>query len=334
MFTVSQVISVIKTFSILLIIITVSSCSEHVEEIPKIKESEALFVAPDTNDIPDNDFGDMVRYGRELIINTPYYIGPEGIVSHNLNNRMSCNNCHLDAGTRPFAFNFFSTFGRYPQYRGRENRILSLGERINNCIERPHNGTGLPLESKEIQAMVCYMQWVSHGVPVGERVYGDGSADLEYPNRPADIDNGAKLFALHCTSCHGNNGEGLMKIDSTGYQYPPLWGNNSYAKGSSMHRVLKAARFIKYNMPDKIARWDKPFLSDHEAIDVAAFINDDRIHYRPEKKSVKSYPRIDVKPIDYHEGEFPDTFSVLQHKFGPYQPIIDYHKEHDIPVVF
>jgi len=28
-----------------------------------------------------------------------------------------------------------------------------------------------------------------------------------------------------------------------------------------------------------------------------------------------------------------DTFSALQHKFGPYQPIIDYHKAHNLPVI-
>lgn len=297
-------------------------------------EDTTVHNPPDTADIPDNEFGDMVRYGRELIVNTPYYIGPDGIISKNLNNKMSCNNCHLDAGTRPFGLNFFSTHGRYPQYRGRENRILNLGERINNCIERPHNGTALPLDSKELMAMSCYIQWVSSGVPVGKRVYGDGTVSLELPNRPADVANGERIYAQHCASCHGNNGQGAWKADSSGYIYPPLWGMDSYAAGSSMHRVLKAAKFIKANMPDKISKWYKPLLADHEAIDVAAFVNDDSIHPRPTKDGSANYPKIDVKPIDYHNGPFPDTFSSIQHKFGPYQPIIDYHKQHNIPVVF
>lgn len=296
--------------------------------------AQKIHTAPDTAEIPANELGDMIRYGRQLVVNTPYYIGPEGIVSKNLNNKMSCNNCHLDAGTRPFGLNFFSTHGRYPQYRGRENRILTLEERINNCIERPHNGVGLPLGSKELVAMACYIKWVSHGVPAGERVYGDGSAELDYPDRPADIANGERIYAQHCSECHGKEGQGAWNPDSSGYIYPPLWGKDSYASGSSMHRVLKMARFVKANMPDKKATWQKPFLSDHEAIDVAAFVNDDRIHDRPVKRNVDNYPVVKYKPIDYDKAPFADTFSEFQHKFGPYQPIVDYHKEHGLPIIF
>lgn len=311
------------------------SCSEKpAESQPEISSEEPLFIPPDTSTIPDGLYGDMIRYGRELIVNTAYYIGPQGVVSHNLNNNMTCNNCHLDAGTRPFGFNYFSSHARYPQYRGRENKILTLSQRINNCIERPHNGTGLPLDSKEIIAMTSYMRWLSTGVPVGSRVYGDELLDLEFPDRAADIDNGARVYETHCSVCHGKNGEGLYSADSVKYTYPPLWGPNSYAKGSSIHRVIKAAQFIKANMPNGTAKWDKPVLTDAEAVDVAAFINDDRIHDRPEKGGIKSYPYTPTKPIDYHEGEFPDSFSAFQHKFGPFQPMIDYHKEHNLPVIF
>ncbi len=309
-------------------------------DISKQKEAQKdtanlqVHTAPDTADIPHNEFGEMVRYGRELIINTPYYIGPDGSVSKNLNNKMSCNNCHLDAGTRPFGLNFFSTHGRYPQYRGRENRILTLEERINNCIERPHNGVGLPLGSKELVAMACYIKWISAGVPAGERVYGDGAVEVDYPADQANVENGERIYALHCSECHGAEGQGVWKPDSTGYVYPPLWGDHSYAAGSSMNRVLKAARFIKANMPHLKSTWERPLLSDQDAIDVAAFINDDRIHPRPQKRNVTNYPVAKYKPIDYDRGPFMDTFSEQQHKFGPYQPIIDYHRENGIPVIF
>lgn len=311
-----------------------TGCGNHEPAAELTDTVQKIHTPPDTSEIPEGELGEMIRYGRELIINTPYYIGPEGIISKNLNNKMTCNNCHLDAGTRPFGLNFFSTHGRYPQYRGRENRILTLEERINNCIERPHNGIGLPLGSRELVAMACYVKWVSTGVPAGGRVYGDGAVELDYPARAADIDNGARLYALHCSECHGMDGQGVWKPDSSGYIYPPLWGDDSYASGSSMHRVLKMARFIKANMPDKKTTLHKPFLSDHEAIDIAAFVNDDRIHTRPMKRNVDNYPVVKYKPIDYDKAPFNDTFSELQHKFGPYQPIINYHKEHDIPVIF
>ena len=129
-----------------------------------VKESEipskdtTAYLVPDTSTIPHDQFGEMVRYGRELIVNTAHYIGPDGVAGKYLGNKMNCVNCHLDAGTRPYGFNFLSTHARYPQYRGRENLVLNLGERINNCVERPHNGTPLPLDSKEINAMECYMK--------------------------------------------------------------------------------------------------------------------------------------------------------------------------------
>ena len=277
----------------------------------------------------------MIRYGRDLVMNTAYYIGPDGIAGKYLGNRMTCTNCHLDGGIRPFGMNFFTSHARYPQYRGRENKVLTLGERINNCIERPHNGKAMPLDSREIVAIECYIKWIGKNTVVGEHIKGDELLEIKYPTRAASPEKGAEIYAKQCMSCHGHNGEGLWK-DSMTYTYPPLWGMKSYQKGSSPHRVTKLARFIKGNMPYKIASWRKPVLTDEECLDVAAFINDDRIHPRPEKKnrSIPDYPNIKVKAIDYGTGPYEDTFSELQHKFGPYQPIIDYHKSHNLPIIF
>lgn len=299
-------------------------------------DSSAVYTVPDTSTIPNDDFGANVRYGRELIMNTAYYIGPNGTVGKYLGNKMNCRNCHLDGGTRPYGFNYFSTHARYPQYRGRENKILTLGERINNCIERPHNGKPLLLDSKEMVAMLCYMKWLSTNVPVNQHVKGDEMPELDYPDRAADPNKGAAIFAAQCSVCHGKDGQGQWNVDSSTYIYPPLWGPYAYQKGSSMHRVLKAARFIKANMPDKKATWRKPFLTDEEAIDVSTFINDDRIHPRPDKvnNGIPDYQVSRVKAIDYGKGPFVDTFSEMQHKFGPYKPIIDYHKAHGLPVNF
>lgn len=295
-----------------------------------------LFIPPDTSTIPHDPLGDMIRYGRELIVNTAYYIGPDGVAGKYLGNKMNCTNCHLDGGTRPFGYNFFSSHARYPQFRGRENLVLNMGQRINNCVMRPHNGTPLPLDSKEIIAMECYIKWVGSKVPVGGHVYGDELLELEYPNRAADPGKGAAIFAAKCASCHGTEGQGILKPDSITYLYPPLWGMKSYQEGSSPSRVLKLARFIKANMPNKIATWRKPDLTDEQCIDVSAFVNDYQLHPRPQKKdkSIPDYPNIKFKPIDYGVGPYEDTFSAMQHKFGPYKPIIEYHKAHNLPVIF
>lgn len=288
---------------------------------------------PDTGSISKDSTGAMIRYGRQLITNTAYYIGPSGTKGHYLGNKMNCSNCHVDAGTRTYGLNFLGTYARYPQYRGRENKVLSLAERVNNCIERPHNGNMMPVDGKEMNAILAYMKWLSENTKDSMTV---NNISLQYPERPADPNNGAIIYKQHCMTCHGKDGEGVLNPDSSTYIYPPLWGVHSFQKGSSPHRILMLAKFIKANMPDKIATWQRPLLTDEQAIDVAAFINDDRIHERPGKKGILGgdYPIPRVKPIDYPYGPYADTFSGTQHKFGPYLPIIHYYEQKKMKIFF
>jgi thiosulfate dehydrogenase len=317
---------------------TVQSCttSEPKQNTNETKRTDYPLSLFDSSLIPHDSFGDSVRYGRELLLNTAKYIGPEGSVAKHLGNKMNCTNCHLDGGSRPFGLNFFTTFKNYPQYRGRENAVLSLADRINNCIERPHNGTPMPINSKEIMSIVAYIKWIGTIVPKDTSLISGTSPELTLPLRAADPLKGSEIYDSKCKSCHGATGAGILNADSTTYIYPPLWGMQSYQLGSSMHRVLKAARFIKSNMPHNQATWNAPQLTDEEAIDIAAFINDDKIHPRPYKKATTAgdYPVSRVKPIDYDIPPFEDTFSSLQHKYGPFKPIIEYHMTNGIPIVY
>jgi thiosulfate dehydrogenase len=56
-----------------------------------------LWEAPDTIHIPHTKEGDLIRYGRQLVAQTAYYLGPKGVVAA-ISNGMNCQNCHLDAG--------------------------------------------------------------------------------------------------------------------------------------------------------------------------------------------------------------------------------------------
>ncbi len=261
------------SFSILFIVInacTNKEVTEHKETTELINKQtksdsivveEELWTPPDTSTIPHDEFGDMVRYGRELIVNTAYYIGPEGKAGKFLGNKMNCTNCHLDAGTKPYAFNFYSTHARYPQYRARENKILSLADRVNNCIERPHNGKHMPLNNKEMIAIISYMKWLGENGPVNAHVKGDGPIKVDFPSRAADPFKGEEVYKRECLSCHGANGEGKMRADNVCYEYPPLWGEKSYQSGSSVHRLIKMAPFVYANMPNKIATYQNPKLT-------------------------------------------------------------------------
>ncbi len=297
----------------------------------RMKEEKLLKV--DFLQIPQGKFGDEVRYGRELMLNTAHYIGPEGINGKYLGNKMNCTNCHQDAGTKAFSFNLMLSHDQYPQYRSREGKVLTLAERINNCIERPHNGKPLPLDSREMVALLSYFKWINGFVPGNENFKGAKNLEISFPSVAASSERGSELYTMHCQRCHGTNGEGQLLEDSTTYIYPPLWGDKAYQPGSSMHRIIKMAQWLKANMPFDKARWDKPFLSDEESLDIAAFINDDTIHPRPDPKNV-GYPYPEEKAIDYAKGPFVDTFSAAQHKFGPYQPIIDYWKNKGMKPVY
>jgi thiosulfate dehydrogenase len=296
----------------------------NLKSVHESDETEQVYQAPDTSSIPTDAQGNMIRYGRELIVKTAYYLGPNGIKGKFLGNQMNCSSCHLDAGTRPYGLNYFSTFARYPQYRAREDRTLTLEERVNNCIERPHMGTPLPLDSKEMLAITSYIKWVGNGVPKDGHVKGDRGMDIQFPSEAADTNRGKWVYEKHCQSCHGKNGEGKLRADGISYEYPPVWGLQSYPPGSSMHRIIKAAQFIKANMPWGIS-YKNPTLTDQEAFDVAAFINSDQ-HIRPAKRGI-DYPNATTKPIDVPYGPYDDPFSTFQHRYGPYQPIIDYRKK-------
>ena len=191
---------------------------------------------------------------------------------------------------------------------------------------RPHNGRPLPLDGPEMIALLSYFKWINSFVPKGKPFEGAKNLPVQFPPIAASPERGAPLFEQHCARCHGTNGEGQLKEDRLTYLYPPLWGSSGYQAGSSMHRIIKQAQWLKSNMPyDKVLP-GKPFLSDEQALDIAAYINNDQLHPRPDPKSF-DYPHIEEKALDYDRGPFADTFSVANHKYGPYKPIIDYWKK-------
>lgn len=129
-------------------------------------EGEKLeYKIPDESTIPNNQFGDLIKYGKELVVHTYKHIGPE-VKDKNMRyagNNLSCQSCHLDAGTKEYSAPFIGIYGNFPQYRPRENVIGSLSDRINGCMERSMNGKPLPNSIKEMKAMEAYIYWLSQG---------------------------------------------------------------------------------------------------------------------------------------------------------------------------
>jgi thiosulfate dehydrogenase len=276
--------------------------------------------APDIATVGDDQIGALVKYGHALFTNTANEIGPSAPdpAKRFSGNNLTCQNCHLQAGRQPFAMPMVGVWGQFPQYRAREGMVDTLESRINGCMERSMNGRALPNESREMRAFFAYMQWLSTGIPNGAKLVGAGTLKIKEPARKADLGHGAQVYFKVCAACHGANGLGQRAQTGAGYQFPPLWGPDSYNNGAGMSRILTAAAFAMHNMPFGTA-YNAPVLKAEDAYDVAAYINS---HKRPEKASLeKDFPVRLQKPIDTPYGPYADNFSLEQHKFGPFAPI-------------
>lgn len=276
------------------------------------------WTAPDISAITKSQQGKLIRYGRELVSHTAYYLGPKGKILQTTNG-MNCQNCHLEAGTKYFGNNYSGVAANYPKFRHRSGTIESVERRVNDCIERSLNGKALAEDSEEMKAFVAYLLWVGQGIPKDSMPDGVGILSLKKLDRAADAEKGKLVFKTNCVRCHGNKGEGQMAENGIEWKYPPLYGDNSYNVGAGLYRLSRFAGYVKANMPNDVASYDKPLLTDEEAWDVAAFVNS---LPRPTKDLSKDWPDISKKPFDHPFGPYADSFSETQHKFGPYSPIV------------
>lgn len=284
-------------------------------------ESQSLvqyepWVAPDLSEIPASPEGDFVRYGRELVAHTSRYLGPQGTVRH-VSNGMNCQNCHLEAGTKPFAANYSAVASTYPRFRARSGTVEGFAKRINDCFERSLNGVALAPDSREMKAMIAYFKWLGKDVRRGEIPAGAGLRAPKELRRAASPSKGRANYRKHCATCHGEDGAGVKASDGVEWTYPPLWGPDSYNTGAGLYRLSRFAAFIKANMPYGAA-YDQPVLTDEEAWDIAAFVNS---MPRPVKNFPNDWPDLSAKPIDHPFGPYADSYPEEQHKYGPFQPI-------------
>lgn len=273
----------------------------------------------DPNKLPKGSkYIEMVLLGNKIMNETTYYIGPKAKDEKMrfAGNNLSCSSCHANGGTIPNEAGYVGIYARFPQYLARGDGLATLENRINGCMERSMNGKPLPFNSKEMKAMVAYMHFLSQGVPVGSNIKGQGLPKIEYLNRAADPKKGKVVYEENCVACHGEDGQGVKNDEQNGgyYVYPPLWGDDSYNTGAGMYRLIKAASYIKANMPK-----DAADLSLEDAYDVAAYINSQP---RPIKKDrEKDFPDRRTKPLDMDVKPYDDDFSIEQHRFGPYEPM-------------
>lgn len=274
--------------------------------------SETAGSPRDVATLAENELGQLIQYGRELIVHTAAYLGPMGKVAK-ISNGLNCQNCHLSAGTKPFAANFSAVSTSYPKFRKRSGKIEGFAQRVNGCLERSLNGTPLDENSREMKAIVAYMKWMGNNAS-GDTKRSAGLVAITPLVRAADPARGHALYLRLCAQCHGGKGQGLKTEDGIEWKYPPLWGPDSYNTGAGLYRISKFAAFIKANMPFGVT-FENPLLTDEQAWDIAAYVNS---MPRPHREFPLDWPVLSWKPVDHPFGPYADSYSEQEHKYGPF----------------
>ena len=266
----------------------------------------------------------QLQDGYAFFVHTDETLGPqqENPERRVTGNGLKCSSCHLNEGTQPFGLPLNGVSQRFPQYRGREDKIGTLAERVNGCFARSMNGKALDTAQYEMKAIISYIDWLDLNQAGTEAQKVKGLKPIELPNRAVDLAHGKEVYDRACALCHQGNGLGLKNQGAISYTNPPLWGPDAYNNGAGMNRVITAAQFIKNNMPFGI-NYENPILTDEEAYDVAGYINQQP---RPQKSNLeKDFPNLVKKPVSTPYPPYLDPFPQSQHQMGPYPEIIAYY---------
>ena len=221
------------------------------------------FVAPD---MPD---GPLIAYGYALVARTFAEIGPE-VADPALRfagNDLACQSCHLDGGTHRDGLPLVGVYKTLPKFLERDQRVVSLPERVNECMTRSMNGRALPDDSRQMSALLAYMRFI-----------GEPQAAPRPTAEPAplagDAARGAEVFAAVCAACHQADGLGQRmgsRNDGRGYVFPPLWGPDSFNAAAGMALDRNLVGFVRRNMPRGVDP-QQPQLTLQQAWDVAAYV--------------------------------------------------------------
>ena len=225
--------------------------------------------------LDDSRLSNDIRWGFRIFTNTSVET-PQFVPG-----KISCSNCHLNAGQRERALPLIGVAAMFPEYNRRSGRLYTLNDRIVDCYFRSQNATGfvfdgsartpLPTQtSKEVLALSAYITWLARGYEVGKSLSWRGQNTIAEENRipvaKLDPTRGEALFMERCINCHGKDGQGVAIGEK---KAGPLWGPDSWNDGAGAARIYTLAGMIRYMMP-----YTAPgSLTDEEAQQLAAFIN-------------------------------------------------------------
>jgi thiosulfate dehydrogenase len=248
----------------------------------------------------DPHLAEQIKYGYDIFTRTPE------VAPHVSGNHVACGNCHLNAGQKAQSLPLVGIASQFPEYAKRSGRLFSLEDRIVGCFLRSQNATRfdsirtsrtagessttVTTTTKEVLAVSAYLTWLSEGYAVSSKLPWRGkntiAAEHLLPIHQLDTARGRALFAEHCASCHGDDGQGKEIGDK---RPGPLWGPQSWNDGAGAARIYTLAGIIRYAMP----YLNPGVLTDEEAQHISAFIN---------SQSRPAYP---YKSADYPSEQIP-----------------------------
>ena len=242
---------------------------------------------PTQRPFPDDDFGKIIKSGRDLFENPARY------ASQYVGNDLTCTNCHLDAGRHVGSAPLWAAYVSYPAYRAKNHHVNTFEERLQGCFQFSMNGKAPPLGDPVLVALESYAYWMAQGAPLDPNIPGRGYPKPTKSALAPDYTRGSQVYARSCALCHGADGDGQHDNDGSP-AFPALWGPHSFNWGAGMGSVNNAAAFIKANMPLGLPGT----LSDQDAWDVALFMDS---HERPQD------PRFTGSVADtrakFHDGD-------------------------------
>lgn len=244
---------------------------------------------PSDETIPDNEFGDMVRLGKQIFNQTGKY------AEKYVGNGMNCVNCHLDSGRLAHSAPLWAAWVKYPAYRSKNKMVNTMEERIQGCFTYSMDGSPPPADSRELKALMSYAYWLAQGAPTGVDLPGRGYPELTKAEKQPDYQRGKQVFVDNCALCHGQDGEGTLHDGH--YVFPPLWGEDSFNWGAGMHRINTAAAFVRANMP--LAKGGS--LTNQQAWDVAYYVNS---HERPQDPRFKDSTQATQAAYHQHQCRY------------------------------
>lgn len=129
-----------------------AALNQLVHEPPTMEDLEASDLHPELKKV--------IRYGYDLFTNTQQLRGEYVF------NDMNCSSCHLGEGRVPFSAPVWAAAITLPDFRGKNQHVNNLEERIAGCFAYSMNGTPPEYGSDEMLALSAYHQWLATGAPM------------------------------------------------------------------------------------------------------------------------------------------------------------------------